>query len=199
MAFRRGFKSQCERRSVEFRKQVGASAIAPLLAGDLARALGVTVWSTDQVSGVTREHLDVLNDQADDSWAALTMRVGSSNLVIYKPVQSVGRRNNAVMHELAHIILGHELARACLLDDGSLVPGNFNQEQEDEADWLAGTLLLPRPALLSIRERHLIDSEACQTYEVSQDMLAWRIRMTGIDYQLARSCRANEAIQSGVV
>ena len=28
------------------------------------------------------------------------------------------------MHELAHIILGHELATACILEDGSLVPGN---------------------------------------------------------------------------
>ena len=82
-----------------------------------------------------------------------------------------------------------------LLDDGSLVPGNFDQEQEDEADWLAGTLLLPRPALMSIRERYLVDSEACREYGVSQDMLNWRIRMTGIDYQLARSCQTTEPMQ----
>lgn len=166
-----------------------------MLARDLARVIGVTVWSTTQIAGISREHLDVLNDQADDSWAALTMRVGASNLIVYKPVQSAGRRNNAVMHELAHIILGHELAQACLLDDGSLVPGNFDQEQEDEADWLAGTLLLPRSALMLIRERHLVDSDACLEYGVSQDMLNWRIRMTGIDYQLARSCRTTEPMQ----
>ncbi len=195
MAFRRGFKSQCERRSVEFRKQVGAAPTAPMLARDLARVIGVTVWSTTQIAGISREHLDVLNDQADDSWAALTMRVGASNLIVYKPVQSAGRRNNAVMHELAHIILGHELAQACLLDDGSLVPGNFDQEQEDEADWLAGTLLLPRSALMLIRERHLVDSDACLEYGVSQDMLNWRIRMTGIDYQLSRSCRTTKPMR----
>jgi Zn-dependent peptidase ImmA (M78 family) len=195
VAFRRGFKSQCERRSVEFRKQVGAAPTAPILARDLARVIGVTVWSTTQIAGISREHLDVLNDQADDSWAALTMRVGASNLIVYKPVQSAGRRNNAVMHELAHIILGHELAQACLLDDGSLVPGNFDQEQEDEADWLAGTLLLPRSALMSIRERHLVDSDACLEYGVSQDMLNWRIRMTGIDYQLSRSCRTTKPMR----
>jgi len=195
VAFRRGFKSQCERRSVEFRKQVGAAPTAPMLARDLARVIGVTVWSTTQIAGISREHLDVLNDQADDSWAALTMRVGASNLIVYKPVQSAGRRNNAVMHELAHIILGHELAQACLLDDGSLVPGNFDQEQEDEADWLAGTLLLPRSALMLIRERHLVDSDACLEYGVSQDMLNWRIRMTGIDYQLSRSCRTTKPMR----
>lgn len=196
MAFRRGFKSQCERRSIEFRKQLGAEPTAPLLADNLARVLGVTVWSTMQVAGIPCEQLDVLNDQADDSWAALTMRIGASNLIVYKPVRSAGRVNNAVMHELAHIILGHELAQACLLDDGSLIPGNFDQTQENEADWLAGTLLLPRPALMSIRKRHIPDTETCREYGVSQDMLNWRIRMTGIDYQLARSSRTANPIQS---
>lgn len=190
MTFRRGFKSQCERRSVEFRKHLGSSPTAPLSAEDLAHSLGIVVWSTLQIAGIPSEHLEVLNDLADDSWAALTLRISSSNLIVYKPVPSTGRRNNVVMHELAHIILGHDLAQACLLDNGSLVPGNFNQDQEDEADWLAGTLLLPRPALLSIRERNLVDAEACQEYQVSQDMLNWRVRMTGIDYQVARSSRA---------
>jgi Zn-dependent peptidase ImmA (M78 family) len=106
--------------------------------------------------------------------------------VIYKPVQSTGRRNNVIMHELAHIVLGHELADACLLEDGSLVPGNFSQDQEYEADWLAGTLLLPRPALLLIRAQRLSDQAACSAYLVSRDMLNWRIRMTGVDHQLSR-------------
>lgn len=93
------------------------------------------------------------------------------------------------MHELAHIILGHDLAEACIMDDGSLVPGNFDQDQEDEADWLAGTLLLPRPALMSIRRRQISEIVACDQYLVSREMLNWRVRMTGVDYQLARSRR----------
>ncbi|KGJ02931.1 hypothetical protein IC63_13980 [Paracoccus sphaerophysae] len=90
------------------------------------------------------------------------------------------------MHELAHIILGHELAQACILEDGSLVPGNFSQDQEDEADWLAGALLLPRPALISIRQRGMSDAEACDHHLVSLDMLKWRFRMTGVDTQFSR-------------
>ena len=90
------------------------------------------------------------------------------------------------MHELSHIILGHELAQAFLMEDGSLVPGNFDQNQEDEADWLAGTLLLPRPALLSIRSQNIPDDVACDQYLVSREMLTWRTRMTGVDYQLSR-------------
>ncbi len=130
--------------------------------------------------------LGILNDDSDQSWSALTMRLGPNHLIVYKPVASAGRRNNVIMHELAHIILGHELAQACILEDGSLVPGNFDQDQEDEADWLAGTLLLPRPALMSIRQRQLANDAACREHLVSTDMLKWRFRMTGVDFQLSR-------------
>lgn len=186
MPFRRGFKSQCERRSVEFRKRLGLSQDSALSAKRLALELGVTVWSADQVSGIGSDMMDVLTDESDQSWSALTMRIGPDHLVVFKPVTSEGRRNSVIMHELSHIILGHKLAAACILDDGSLVPGNFDQDQEDEADWLAGTLLLPRPALMSIRRRRLSDDAACEEHLVSQDMLKWRFRMTGVDYQLAR-------------
>ena len=186
MAFRRGFKSQCERRAVEYRKQLGLNTTAPLSAEELAQHLDVTVWSTDEITQLSANDVEVLNDELDDSWSALTMRVGTSNLVLFKPVSSSGRRNNVIMHELSHIILGHELAEACILEDGSLVPGNFNQDQEDEADWLAGTLLLPRPALMAIQSRRTPQHVACEHYQVSAEMLTWRTRMTGVAYQMKR-------------
>jgi len=186
LAFRRGFKSQCERRAVEFRKQFGLSDHDALSAERLARELRVTVWSTSDVGGISQDALSVLSDETDQSWSALTMRLGTDHLVVHKLVTSKGRRNNVVMHELAHIILGHELAEACILEDGSLVPGNFDQDQEDEADWLAGALLLPRPTLLSIRRRRLSDAAACEEHLVSSEMLKWRFQMTGVDYQISR-------------
>jgi Zn-dependent peptidase ImmA (M78 family) len=146
----------------------------------------VTVWSVSDLVGLADQDRAVLTDPNDDSWSALTMRFGADELVIYKPVSSPGRRNNVIMHELAHIVLGHELADACLLEDGSLVPGNFSQDQEDEADWLAGALLLPRPALLSVRTEGLDDDLVCERYLVSREMLRWRIRMTGVDFQFSR-------------
>jgi hypothetical protein len=186
LTFRRGFKSQCERRAAEYRKQLGLHNIDPLSAEVLAQHLGVTVWSTENIVELSANDMQVLNDERDDSWSALTMRVGTSDLVLFKPVNSKGRRNNVIMHELSHIILGHELAEACILEDGSLVPGNFKQDQEDEADWLAGTLLLPRPALMTIQSRRLSKQVACEHYQVSAEMLTWRTRMTGVSYQMQR-------------
>ena len=69
-------------------------------------------------------------------------------LVIYNPEHSSGRQSNDIMHELAHLILDHKPTTVILSQDGSLVMRSFNQQQEEEADWLAGCLLLPRDALV---------------------------------------------------
>jgi Zn-dependent peptidase ImmA (M78 family) len=93
------------------------------------------------------------------------------------------------MHELSHIILGHELTTGMFTEGGDFVPSTYDQDQEDEAAWLGGTLLLPRPALLWMRRRRLSDDEAATHFGVSPDLLRWRIRMTGIDYQLGLGAR----------
>jgi Zn-dependent peptidase ImmA (M78 family) len=63
----------------------------------------------------------------------------------------------------------------------------YNEDQEQEADWLAGCLLLPRDALLTIRRRRLSDEEACAQYGVSSPMLRFRFNITGVDVQLKRA------------
>ncbi|MBT5376327.1 MAG: ImmA/IrrE family metallo-endopeptidase [Nitrospinaceae bacterium] len=187
MAFRRGFKSQCERRAVEVRKDLGLSKIAPLKAFDLAKHFGITVWSTEEIAGLSPEDQKNLTSEDNDSWSALTIRMGINNLVIYKNGQSFPRTNSVIMHELSHIILGHELADACISNDGSFAPSNFNQEQEEEANWLGGTLLLPRPLLLYIRQKNMNNQEVREIYGVSEAMLIWRVRMTGVDSQMKNS------------
>jgi Zn-dependent peptidase ImmA (M78 family) len=68
-------------------------------------------------------------------------------------------------------------------EDGLLVLNTFDQIQEEEANWLAGCLLLPRDALMLIR-RHGMDLKvAAKRYGVSFDMLRYRTGITGVNYQ----------------
>lgn len=185
MAFKRGFKSQCERRSTEIRKQLNIATTAPLKAAALADYIGVTIWSLDDIKELDEADYKQLAIHDPDTWSAFTLQIENEHLIVFNSSQGAERVNSVCMHELSHILLGHRLHDAHLSDRGHLVPGNFSKDQEDEADWLAGTLLLPRPALIDIRSRGLTDYQVKDEYLVSFAMIKWRFRMTGVDYQLS--------------
>lgn len=168
---------------------MGLASNAPLSALKLSETFGVVVWNEQQIRDLSEADIVQLTHKDPDSWSAFTMRVGEHHLVVFNSTQSAPRQNSVVMHELAHIILGHELTSASLTEDGHFVPTTYDQDQEDEADWLAGTLLLPRLALLRIRRMGISDEQAIEEYSVSQQMLTWRFRMTGVDYQLQNARR----------
>lgn len=184
---RHGFKAQSERRSIEIRKRFGLRQDAPLSARQVATAYNILVWTEADIEGVSPDDLIQLTVTDQDSWSAFTMRVGEKHLIVVNSSQSTPRQNSVIMHELSHVLLGHELTSAGLTADGHFVPTSYNQDQEDEADWLAGSLLLPRPALLNITALALSDSDAQLRYQVSGQMLKWRFQMTGVDYQLAHA------------
>jgi hypothetical protein len=186
---KRGFKAQSERRSAEQRKRFELPPDASLNARRVAAEYGILVWSERDIAGVSDGDLVQLTVTDTDSWSAFTMRVGENHLIVANSSQSLPRQNSVIMHELSHILLGHELTSGSLTADGHFVPTSYDQDQEDEADWLAGTLLLPRPALLKIRRLGLTDSQAREQYLVSNQMLAWRFRMTGVDYQMENARR----------
>jgi Zn-dependent peptidase ImmA (M78 family) len=186
---KRGFKSQCERRALELRRVLKRKSIDPLAAADVAAHYTIEIWRPTDVNGVPPSDLQHLIGAGSDEWSGFTLRVENRHLVLLNSSQSPRRQNSVLMHELAHIILGHELVSGTLTEAGHFVPSTYNQDQEDEAAWLGGTLLLPRPALLWMRRRQLSDDEAATHFGVSLDLLRWRVRMTGIDYQLGLASR----------
>jgi Zn-dependent peptidase ImmA (M78 family) len=186
---KRGFKSQCERRAVELRRLLARRPLDPLQATEVAKHYDVTVWHPRQISGVAADDIEHLLNEGREEWSGFTVRRGDRHLVVINSAQSARRQNSVLMHELAHIILGHELALAVFSGADDFAPSTYDQDQEDEAAWFGATLLLPRPALLWMRRRDLSDEEAATHFSVSLDLLHWRIRMTGIDYQLGLGAR----------
>lgn len=66
---------------------------------------------------------------------------------------------------------------------------DYPVEQEDEADWLASALLIPRDALHALRRSGQSSDEIASYFGVSKPLAEWRIRMTGVDTQLRRAAR----------
>ncbi|MEH6476594.1 MAG: ImmA/IrrE family metallo-endopeptidase [Sneathiella sp.] len=192
--FKHGFKAQSERRSVEYRKKLGINADDPLSAFNLADHLNIAVAKASEIEGLAVTDLQQLTVHDAQSWSALTISSGLQSVVIYNCSQSPPRVNSVVMHELSHVILGHELSDPSYVEGEVLLAGNYNKSDEAEADWLGGALLLPRPALLRLRSDNLSDLEVTEKYGVSVDMLQWRVRMTGVEKQMYHSRRKSNKL-----
>lgn len=126
----------------------------------------------------------------EENWSAITVSDGDSHLIVANSSHSVTRVNSSIAHELAHIILGHEPSMMFMSPAAGIVLRTHNDEQEEEANWLAGSLLLPRDALINIRRSRLPDEDACREYGVSQAMLRFRFNVTGVDVQFRRARRS---------
>jgi Zn-dependent peptidase ImmA (M78 family) len=127
----------------------------------------------------------LLNDH-EENWSAITVTDGKSHLIVFNSSHASTRVNSSLAHELSHIILGHEPSMMFMSATSGIALRTHNEEQEDEANWLAGCLLLPRDVLLAIRRRKLLDEQACGEYTVSLAMLRYRFNVTGVDVQLRR-------------
>ena len=186
--FERGFKAWCERYSAEKRKELRLGSSDPLDPHQLASNLGIRVWTPHDVPGLSSDALEVLlrNDGKTAScWSAVTLIVGLNTVVILNSSHSLGRQSSDLMHELSHRILDHGTHEMNISAEGVMLLSAYDKQQEEEADWLSASLLLPRDALLAIKRRGLEMHEGAKMYGVSVSMLKYRMAMTGVNRQFA--------------
>ena len=182
----RGFKTWAEQLAISIRRDLGIEPHVPLAAARLAEHLGVRVWTPNDVPGITKGVLDQLLSHDPDGWSAVSCSTNGRALIIYNPRHSQGRQNSDLAHELAHILLEHEPNRIVLSHDGAMVMRSFDPKQEEEANWLGWCILLPRPALVRALSTRKSVSDIAQEWTVSQQLVEYRIRMTGVRTQLSR-------------
>jgi len=187
--FVRGFKTWCENTAVAYRRELMLKPVDPLEPRRLAKHLGIVVWNAEEVPGVPVDALQILLREDPWSWSAVTVRVENQSVVIVNSAHSEGRLANDVMHELAHVVLGHDPGRADVSEDGLLVLHSFDRAQEDQANWLAGCLLLPREALIHAQRLGWTSQATATRYCVSVDLVKYRLNVTGVERQLAHRGR----------
>jgi hypothetical protein len=151
---RRGFKTQAEELSAELRGELNLTRHERLECTKLAAHLCIPV---DPVTvllacGASLDALDCVIAR-DGDFSAMTQYRGSRCRIFYNPNHSRARTANSLAHELSHVVLEHEPGPA-IAPDGTR---NFDPEQEEEAEWQAGALLVPREtgfALAGGRRQH---------------------------------------------
>ncbi len=181
---RRGFKSQAERLASETRERLGLRPTDSMSIANLALDQGVEI--VDALSLLPMERFEELQEIQSDAFSAATFRLPSGRkVIITNPLHSEGRTRSNQCHELAHIILQHSVRTVERLGDQTFLTCDLEQEQE--ADWLAGCLLLPRELLMREARHGLTSAEIARIHRTSENMARFRLNASGVLIQVARS------------
>ena len=181
----RGFKAEAERIALELRRElkIGLSArLEPLV---LAHHLLVPVITlTDLRLADPACVRRFLVGPGRGEFSAATLYVSTyRRVVVVNPAHSDGRQVSSLCHELAHIVLGHESEMPLSVRGGR----DWNPQQEGEADWLAGCLLIPADAAANAARRALDNEAVAACFGVSVPMAAMRMNATGARLIATRS------------
>jgi len=179
----RGFKAQAERDAVLFRKELGLQPEEPLDLRRLADHLRVRIVSGERL--LDRKRFEEVEALQIGAFSAATFQVRGNRIIVTNPMASVGRLNSDVAHELAHIVLNHELSE--IRQIAGVPFRTCNPDEEEQATALGGTLLLPRPLLLAAVHQGLTKPEAVASrFRVSSRMASYRLHSTGVLAQARR-------------
>lgn len=183
---RRGFKTEAERIAQDMRAATGKKTTDPLDAFELANHLGAQVRSADELTTVDK--LEALEKLQPGAFSACTYTLNNKHVIVYNPLASPSRTQSDLAHEAAHILLGHALKEVHTL--GGIAFFVCDPDEEQEANWLAGCLLLPRPLLLAAVRRGMNAGMIAQAFNVSEQMASFRLRTTAVERQLGSAPRS---------
>jgi Zn-dependent peptidase ImmA (M78 family) len=186
MALERGYKAWTERAALALRQELKLEAEGALPASLLAKHLGIELITPVQLEGLPAEISKPLVIDHPDGWSAVSYEGINGTTIIYNGQNSPGRQSSDIMHEIAHVLRGHEPSQLILSAEGDVAMRSYDSKQEDEANWLGWTILLPRPALVRCMDMGLTNSAIATEYNVSEQLVEFRLRMTGIRKRSSR-------------
>ena len=182
MALRRGFKAEANRLAVEMRKEVGLGPADPLAPARLANHLEIPFRTFSEAIALNEKVRPLLTTEKE-AVSALTVHAGPRREIWLNDSHEEPRQNSSLCHELAHALLMHPPKpaldlRGCRHWDGDV---------EDEANWLAGSLLITNEAAWGIKRRRMPEHIALERFGVSKQMFTWRMNMSGAAGQRRRT------------
>lgn len=183
---KRGFKTDSERRANNLRSELGLQPNDPLYARVLARHMRIPVCTPDKIHGLSREDLDELLGRGSSNWSAVTVVVPQKPFIIHNASHSTGRQESNIMHELAHLICGHQPSEIIQVDGFTFPLRSCNKLEEEEADWVCGCLKLPREGILWAVRSGMPDEVIAERFVSSLELARYRLQKTGVKIQVQR-------------
>ena len=181
---RYGFKSEATSLATEVRADLGLSPHDQLDPFRLAEFVEIPVEPLSSFSSASGAiHFFTTVDAG--CFSGLTVFDGHQRLIVYNDAHAPGRCVSDVAHELSHGLLLHE-PRPALDHRGFRY---HDRDVEDEASYLAGALLVTEAEALRIVRDEVPYPLAARQLGVSDDMIRYRVNVTGAENRVARARR----------
>lgn len=171
--FPRGFKQGCEQTVVELRRELELADTEPINMDQLAKHLCISMtslgsWLLESEYPGHDQHVAEVYDKV----SALTFFEGRRRHFVYNERHKHPRHRSNLAHEFAHALLQHppEGEEGCVARD---------KAHEAEAGWLSGVLMLPDFQAILIARTSMPLEVAMEQFELSREMLVYRLRITG--------------------
>lgn len=164
------------------RSELALGLFDPLDVQLLADHLEVPILGISVIARDTPEVRHLL-DVEPEVFSAVTVFAGRHRTIVHNDAHAATRQRSNIAHELSHALLGHPPTPA--LDD--IGCRDWDQDVEDEANWLSGCLLVPEAAAMAIAKGRWTHQEGANRFEVSPAMIRYRLNATGAARRIARS------------
>lgn len=177
MEFRRGFKAEANRIALRIREKMGLTPICPIDPAKVCARFDIRLLKLSQVEP---DSAFLRGESA--KFSAVTVPRGGQTAIVHNDSHHPHRQRSNICHELAHCFLGHQCTPP-LTTDGERT---HDSGIEAEANFLAGTLLLTDEGAWHVLRKQLM-SEAQHLYGVSEQMLKFRLRVSGAYIRMRRA------------
>lgn len=181
MSLRRGFKTEANSIAREVRDELGLRSDAPLDTLQLAKHLCIRVRGIRQLRRSAPAAVAHFVGDGQGSFSAVTIFEGVAREIWHNDAHAPGRQASNIAHELAHALLLHPAGGV------SFNGRDWDGEQEEEAQWLGGALLVSDEAAIVIARAEWLTTEAALRYGVSEQLMGWRLGVTGARVRVARA------------
>lgn len=170
---RYGFKAEAKRLALELRAEVGFDAHVPFDPYAFAKEYGIEVVALSALSCSERQRFLKLDGSP---FSGALIPVGTKVIILENDAQRSSRRRTTMCHEIAHVVLEHDFGVSLAADERKCGLGG---QQEREADWLSGEILIPSDGAFQLARQGASDEEAAVTFDVSLAVARWRMNGSG--------------------
>jgi len=174
MKLRRGLRKEFDELAVEMRQEVSVGHWDQLDPAQLCEALEIPLLALSSVSLSAEDRERLLSSKGGSFFGCVLPLSDSKSAIVYNDTNSVARVASDICHEIAHILIGHDL-QAPMIEGGER---SYNARDEHEARELGMSILLPKESCKLAADKGISDAQIAQHFGVSTQLSSYRMRIS---------------------